>query len=348
MGWVLRLVETGIDGQSRSSDVMEINRPDGLGDIGHLGLTLAEAKQLLARVQQEVVAAQVDKHGLIRPNCRSCGGRCHVKDWRPHQIATLFGGVSMRLPRFLCVDCGRGETGVTWPSHCRSTPELDQLQAHLSALMTYRVAAGVLQHLLPVDSGRSPETLRDHTLQVGAQLGDAPAFRPADAASVVTVSLDSTFIRGCDDGQRHLEVRVGNVEAAAGGRQVFGAVVEAGTDITGLIRGNLQAVGRTDDTEVTAFTDGCSGLRSTLADAGVTKPPILDWFHIAMRLQHAKQAAMGLSIDEPGREQAKAVIVEESSACAGAFGTARPRMPASASTGSARSCMSSRANTAIA
>jgi len=311
MGWVLRLVETGIDGQSRSSDVMEINRPDGLGDIGHLGLTLTEAKQLLARVQQGVVAAQTDKHGRLRPNCRSCGGRCHVKDRRPHQIATLFGGVSMRLPRFLCVDCGRGETGVTWPSHCRSIPELDQLQAHLSALMTYRVAAGVLQHLLPVDSGGSPETLRDHTLQVGAQLGNAPAIRPAAAASTVTVSLDSTFIRGCDDGERHLEVRVGNVETAAGGRQVFGAVVKAGTDITELIRGNLQAVGQTDDTEVTAFTDGCSGLRSTLADAGVTKPPILDWFHIAMRLQHAKQAARGLSIDEPGREQAKAAIIEE-------------------------------------
>ena len=311
MGWVLRLVETGIDGQSRSSDVMEINRPDGLGDIGHLGLTLTEAKQLLARVQQGVVAAQTDKHGRLRPNCRSCGGRCHVKDWRPHQIATLFGGVSMRLPRFLCVDCGRGETGVTWPSHCRSIPELDQLQAHLSALMTYRVAAGVLQHLLPVDSGRSPETLRDHTLQVGAQLGNAPAIRPAAAASAVTVSLDSTFIRGCDDGERHLEVRGGNVETAAGGRHVFGAVVKAGTDITELIRGNLQAVGQTDDTEVTAFTDGCSGLRSTLADAGVTKPPILDWFYIAMRLQHAKQAARGLSIDEPGREQAKAAIIEE-------------------------------------
>jgi hypothetical protein len=40
--------------------------------------------------------------------------------------------------------------------------------------MTYRVAAGVLQYLLPVDSGRSPETLRDHTLQVGAQLGNPP------------------------------------------------------------------------------------------------------------------------------------------------------------------------------
>jgi hypothetical protein len=36
---------------------MAISRPDGLGDIANLGMTLAEAKQLLAQVQQQVVAA---------------------------------------------------------------------------------------------------------------------------------------------------------------------------------------------------------------------------------------------------------------------------------------------------
>src|SRR5713226_7525795 len=179
MGWVLRLVGTGIDGRSRSFDVMEINRPEGLGDIVNLGLTLAEAKQLLARVQQDVVAAQADNHAVLRPNCQSCGGRCHVKDWRRHRIATLFGEVRVRLPRFLCAGCGCAETGVTWPSHCRSTPELDGLQARLSALMTYRVAADVLVHLLPIDAGKSPETLRGHTLQVGERLGSAAAVQPA-------------------------------------------------------------------------------------------------------------------------------------------------------------------------
>jgi hypothetical protein len=37
---------------------MEVSRPDGVGGIGDLGLTLSEAKQLLARVQQAIVAAQ--------------------------------------------------------------------------------------------------------------------------------------------------------------------------------------------------------------------------------------------------------------------------------------------------
>ena len=60
-----------------------------------------------------------------------------------------------------------------------------------------------------------------------------------------------------------------------------------------------------------ARPDGCSGLQSILAEAGCQKPPIADWFHIAMRLQHAKQATSGLSTDTPGRMQAKAAIVAE-------------------------------------
>jgi len=38
---------------------------------------------------------------------------------------------------------------------------------------------------------------------------------------------------------------------------------------------------------------------------------MLDWFHIAMRLQHLKQIANGLSDDDPERAAAKTVIVAE-------------------------------------
>ena len=311
MRWVLRLVETETDSLGGGVDVMVISRSRDLGDIADLGLTLPEGKQLLARVQQAVVTAQAHGHVVLRPNCLSCGGGCHIKDWRLHQVATLFGTVAVRLPRFRCASCGHSTTCISWPSHCRSTPELDQLRAHLSALMPYRVAAGVLTHLLPVDAGTSPETLRGHTLKIGEHLREAPAVKPATAASAITVTVDSTFIRSCQDGERHLEVRVGNVETSDGGRQVFGAVARTDTDIAALIRRSLETVGRTADTVSTAFTDGCPGLRSILAEAGVTKPPIADWFHIAMRLEHAKQAASGLSTDEPGRAQAKTAIVAE-------------------------------------
>ncbi|GEO43184.1 hypothetical protein SAE02_73320 [Skermanella aerolata] len=84
MGWVLRLVETGVEGSSRSVDVMVIDHLGDLADIAALGLTLAQGKQLVAVVQQnrgtvgnfvlgEVILKQ--KETLNGPTQRSCYSR---------------------------------------------------------------------------------------------------------------------------------------------------------------------------------------------------------------------------------------------------------------------------------
>jgi len=104
------------------------------------------------------------------------------------------------------------EAGFGSPSNCRSTPELDQLQAHLSGLMTYRVAASVLEQMFSVDAGKSHETLRTHTLKLGEQIQDRAVIAPTIAATAIAISVDSTFIHSAEDGERHLEVRVSNVE----------------------------------------------------------------------------------------------------------------------------------------
>ena len=312
MTWVVRLAKIGADGEEHWVDVARIARPGDLGDIANLGLTMTEGKLVLAGLQQEFVAGQAREHAVVcRPGCRICGGVCCVKDYREHQVATLFGCATVRLARFCCARCGVIEAGNEWPLHCRSTPELDRFQAHLSALMPYREAAGMLAQMLPLDAGKHHETLRRHTLRTGEELRNRATPKLGTAASAIDTSLDSTFIRSCQDGERHLEVMVGNVETAAGGRRVFGAVAKSDTDIKEQIRESLGALGRTADTALTGFTDGCSGLRRILADVGVTETPILDWFHIAMRLQHLKQIADGLSADDPERAAAKAVVVEE-------------------------------------
>ncbi len=58
VAWMLRLAKIGVEGEGPCTDIMEIYRPDNLVDIANLGPTLAKAKRLLARVQQEIVAAQ--------------------------------------------------------------------------------------------------------------------------------------------------------------------------------------------------------------------------------------------------------------------------------------------------
>jgi hypothetical protein len=239
MGWVLRLVESGIEGPPGSVDVMEIDRPGDLRNLANLGLKLAQGKQLLSQVQQAVVAAQCRDHAAQRPACRACGAACRVKDYRPRRIATLFGTVTVRLPRFRCAGCRGDQDGIEWPPQCRSTPEFDQIRAQFSAFLPYRVAAGVLQQLLPLDAGTDPETLRAQTLKVGEDLRDAAPAEPATAAAAITLSVDSTFIRSCEAGPRHLEVRLGNVETPDGARQVFAAV--ASTAIETLIQRGLAA-----------------------------------------------------------------------------------------------------------
>ena len=106
MAWIVRVVKTGAEGEGPCTDVMEITRPDSLDNIADPGLTLAEAKLLLASVQQEIVAAQARDHAARRPACARCGAVCRVKDYRDHAVATLFGQVTMRLPRFRCAECG--------------------------------------------------------------------------------------------------------------------------------------------------------------------------------------------------------------------------------------------------
>jgi hypothetical protein len=311
VAWIVRLVSTGAEGEEHSTDVLRIARPDDLADLASLGLTLGESKRLLAGLQQEIVAAQARVHAARRPECRSCGTTCRLKDYRRHEIATLFGRVTVRLPRFRCAGCATSATGVEWPPHVRSTPELDRLRAQLSALLTYRTAAALLGQMFPVDAGRDPESLRRHTFKVAEDLPVPVTVQPATPAEAIVVTLDSTFVRSCEEGERHLEVRIGNVETATGCRQVFGAVAKTDTDLAELIRGNLDAVGRTEETVLTAFTDGCPGLRRILLDAGIDGLPILDWFHLAMRLQHLTRIAGSLPSDDPERAAAKAVIVEE-------------------------------------
>jgi hypothetical protein len=109
--------------------------------------------------------------------------------------------------------------------------------------------------------------------------------------------IPKTFSTGGDAAQHVHGPVTRKCREPAGGRQVFGEVAKSDTAIAMLIRRSVETLGWTGTTDLTAFTDGCSGLQSILTAAGVTKPPILDWFHIAMRLQHAKQAATGLSTE---------------------------------------------------
>ena len=121
MGWVLGLVETGVETPARITDVRDLPGFGELPEIAKVGLTLADAKQILARLQEEVVATQTADDSVMRPGCPACGLACHTKDWRSRQLATIFGTVTVLLPRFRCPGCDYRETGVDG-SHIAGRP----------------------------------------------------------------------------------------------------------------------------------------------------------------------------------------------------------------------------------
>src|SRR5215203_4467108 len=102
VAWIVRLVEAEAGGDERCADVMTIDRPDDLTEIANLGLTLAEAKRLMAGLQQQIVAAQARSHAVRRPDCRSCGGVCRVKDYRTRGCNAVRSGHGAASAILLC------------------------------------------------------------------------------------------------------------------------------------------------------------------------------------------------------------------------------------------------------
>ena len=100
MEWILKLAMAG--GEGPCVDIMEISKPDGLGDIANRELTLTDRNGCSLGFSAR---SPPRRRGSTRSGgrfCPCCDGVCRVKDYRDHAVATLFGLVELKLPRFRC------------------------------------------------------------------------------------------------------------------------------------------------------------------------------------------------------------------------------------------------------
>ena len=204
---------------------------------------------------------------------------------------------SLRVPRLLYMTPGR-EPPVLLAGSGRSSLEYDRLRARLGAWMSYRAVADLIAELFPLATGRHASTVQQHVLRQADRLARRPATPGAnapDAAAAIDLGLDTTFIRSCAaDGPRHHEVLIGLGANDRGQAVKIGGVIAAVEQRHRLVSDTLCLLARGPATEVTAFTDGDKLLRQLLRKAGIKASPILDWQHIARRVQVTKQAAKGL------------------------------------------------------
>src|SRR3954468_17712453 len=280
---------------------LERNEEAGLAD---LGLRLNEAKQLTAALQDEMGSAQVAVVGERGRGCATFGRPLASKGHCPATFRSLFGNVPVRVRRLLACPChGPGEPKSFAALDLGAgtvAPELAYVTAKFAALAPFGKVAALLSELLPLAGARNAGTVRNRTLRVGQEIvqphSTGTAKRPAaQAASPVVVGLDGGYVRSRHrQEERHFEVVAGKVIDARGAQHRFAFARNGPETASAAFRQVLVAAGVRADTPATVLCDGEAVLwrlqREVLPGAMI----VLDWWHAAVRFEHALQAARGL------------------------------------------------------
>ena len=279
-----------------------------------LGLSVAEAKALLAAVQQRTVDAQVTSWMERHRRCEACGQRRHSKGSYHVVFLTLYGDVgitSPRLHRCPCQDTNGPATvsplRVLIPDHV--APERLYLEARWASLVPYAAAADLLADILPVTTGANATTLREHVLRVAeraeAELAEErPCFIddcPADWEVLpipegrIVVGLDGGYIRNWDDRKTNFEVIVGQSVPEDRDARYVGLVHGYDRKPKRRLFDVLTSQGLQANQDVTFLTDGGEEIRALTEQITPESEHVLDWFHIAMRVTVLEQYARGVA-----------------------------------------------------
>lgn len=129
-----------------------------------VGLTLAEAKQMLGSVQHVMVQEQVANHIDEKSHCSDCGQSLARKGQHEIVFRTLFG--ELRLPSPRLYSCSCQEAGRTSFSPLaqqlpeRTAPELVYLETKFAALMSYGLTVDILSEILPIGDQLNTRSVR--------------------------------------------------------------------------------------------------------------------------------------------------------------------------------------------
>jgi hypothetical protein len=138
-----------------------------------LGLSVDDAKAILAGVQDTMVAEQCATALAAASCCEVCGRRFAHKDTRRLVVRSLYGTVRVANPRWWTCRCtGRRSSfsplTVLLPQ--RSTPELVVVQAKLAAHVSFAETGRLLDELLPIGRRIHPSEPRRHVAAVADRL----------------------------------------------------------------------------------------------------------------------------------------------------------------------------------
>ncbi len=274
-----------------------------------IGLSLEEAKQILAELQRRVLQTQMEEYTYCAHVCPACLKMRRQRASRTRTIQTLFGTVTVEAPRISICPCSntRGFVDLSFSSLAdllpdRCTPELRRLQADLGARHSFREAGRILSQLLPC-APANHATIRNRTHRVAADMeapSNAGGAVPSVSSKETVVMIDGAHIRAVPAHQsRHLDVTVGKVEVAGRKPRRFAFAPKGADRPLDVLRAALGEQGWRPGQKLTVISDG-EAVLANLVRAATREPVrhILDWFHLSMHMRPIEPMLLGLSSRE--------------------------------------------------
>ena len=185
--------------------------------------------------------------------------------------------------------------------------------ARLGSLLPYRKAAEVMAQFLPIQSTESFVTLRHRTIKLGQRLderaresawfeasstterGQMELDLPNDPEREFVVSIDTAHVRASRaETGRNLEIVV--ARCGRGGRgsrpgRYFTTADTSKRELQSRTMQALQTEGYAGRGEVAVLSDGAEIMKRLPKALPQPTTHIIDWFHIAMKIQPLQQVA---------------------------------------------------------
>src|SRR5712691_1739962 len=315
----LQLVICHDDGHEETvTDVITLNKNHQR--IEHLGLTMAESKQLLSTLQRHLLQQQVHTFLHTSSTCQDCNTPLTLKAHGSRSFRTLFGTFKLPSPRLELCPCKRPEPSSFRPLSALLTdsvaPELLYMEAKWSSLVSYGMSLDALQDFLPLDRTLDVKTVRYDTLKVAKRLeaelgdeqsgcieGDRSAWEllPRPEGFFI-VGIDGGYVRNWLDKKHNFEVIVGKSMLSFGEGEEdrtpslkrFGFVQTLDTQPKRRLYEVLHSQDLQMNQEITFLSDGDDKLRELQWEMSPKATHILDWFHLTMKLTVLGQFGKGL------------------------------------------------------
>jgi len=320
----LQLVIEDTSGETTTADIAAIERQTD--DL--IGLSLEEAKAMTGSLQRKMVEAQAREAIVQNSTCPQCQSRLRRNGTHRIHYRTPFGRLALGSPRFYRCRCQTPNRASISPLTmwlgAHTSPELQYLEAQFAALLPYGVSARLLGTVLPLEHATSITTWKRHVGAIGARLDQEAHERIATAPALnefglpkrnplQAVGIDGGYVKASDAPSRQegwFEVMVGKSLPRAGTGQVFAFVHRLEAKPTDRVERFLAEQGVFPAQPTTFLSDGGDTVRQAQGKFRQFGEPILDWFHVAMRMTQLSQAIKGLPANPPDEQDTPNPIEE--------------------------------------